>query len=257
MDPYVGSNTIAEADILTKSQAWRWREVQRMCRDAYEATAASGNPLLFHGTSAMRATRIMSDGFLMTPARTAGRGDTGVHWGAPHPVGCAAWCAEDAMEADDPPTMLMARLDDVLASGTPAPDARILLVPHDGPDPLDWRRTLAVGGALVVVGGHRVANLSVLGLGDLPLHPRAVQVRADRLAGRLASSRPGFDIPRGFAFNGRTRFAQEDDLDLAGCRLHPISDRAMRLVEGDRARAREKSDAEYERIAALCGRCRP
>lgn len=248
-----------DSDILTRPQARRWKEVVRACRTAYDATSGSGNPVVFHGTSAMRAAHIMGDGFLATKANTTVHGAVGVHWGVPHLNGCAAWCAEAAMEADDPPVMLMARLHDVLSSGTPAPDAEVVRLMDLGDVELDWRITLERGGAFVMVGGRHVRDVTALGLGDLPLHPRARQVRRERLAGGHGEGRPAFAIPQGFEFTDGTRFAPDSDVDVLGCVAYRPPDlerlRAMALAESaERARIAAR---EYDEMAAAMGLMAP
>lgn len=112
----------------------------------------------------------MEEGFRPTHIEGAGQG---VHWG------CARiarqFAEKRALWSDDPPAILAARLSDVLRSGAAVPD-----VAWDN-QAADWRQSFDELGAFAVVGGVFVDNMKLLAIPDLPIHPKALDARAERL----------------------------------------------------------------------------
>jgi hypothetical protein len=154
--------------LMTEQQQADWAALLDRLADR-QVAAPVDDPLLFHGTSQARAEAILSGGFdpgtswVSTRERSGGPGG---------PAPCVFWTNDVAMAAkfasnksgfdEGFPVILMARLSDVLASGTPVPDRNTWICDTDEDpelEPHGWRDSLETLRAIAVLGCRRVENL--------------------------------------------------------------------------------------------------
>lgn len=112
---------------------------------------------MFHGTVLDKARAIMIEGF-RCPFDIVPAERNHVYWGT----------LETAISFADRgygrPALLAARLDDVLASGTPLPMTSFdRQLEEDAPELPDWQASVAESGSLRVRGGSRVMGIILLG----------------------------------------------------------------------------------------------
>jgi hypothetical protein len=136
-------------------------ETWRTAVERAEALDRSGGAWMFHGTSMDSALDILEEGF-RCPVGVLSDERNHVYWGSLETA--LGFADRRAMLA--PPALFAARLDDVLASGTPLPmtceDRQMHGCTQDDELP-DWRASMAESGSLRIRGGRFVADLILLG----------------------------------------------------------------------------------------------
>lgn len=166
-------------ELMSDEQARHWAGLKAGIE---KLIAESGDdPWMLHGTSQSAAQSILANGFDPGTSWIEVEDEAGKHAGV---LGCVYWTrilprAENfAFRKSDResgfPVILMARLSDVVASGTPVPELSSWLIDCDEkPElkPRDWRHSLESLHAIGVLGCRRVANLRAVCVAPLDQRP--------------------------------------------------------------------------------------
>lgn len=114
------------------------------------------------------------------------------------------------------PALLAARLEDILASGTPLPQTSEDRLCEGNPELPDWQTSMVQHGALRICGGARVAEMIILGKKFVTIH---LETLREDVAGVFDPTRfaiPRFPVPMGHLRTTSTI------MDLPACLDMPI-----------------------------------
>lgn len=142
---------------------------------------SDGDPILFHGTSSLRASLILADGFdpktawvpLPMPDGTLGGVNPCVFWTPKLEIAVARAVRHGGL-SQGLPVILSARASDIAASGTPVPDYCMWEIDYQEDParlPKDWMESLKMLGAIAVLDCRRVAGLRLHAVAPLDHRP--------------------------------------------------------------------------------------
>ena len=151
--------SLSIADLLASQGPEAIAAWDRASQEASRLDATSDH-FLFHGTKLSRAKSIMTHGFCHDPNNPGSYSPyLHVYW-APlkYAINFASRCYGDR------PALMAAKLEDILASGTPLPMTAWDRQCEDEPELQTWQQSIAENGCLRLHQGVYVKNMRLLGL---------------------------------------------------------------------------------------------
>lgn len=170
---------------MDRQQTESWKSlVSRL--EAMQNSAAGS--VLFHGTSSLRASMIIRDGFDPETSRVYLPDQDGallrdspcVFWTPRLEIALDRALRHDAL-VQGLPVVLSASVSDVVASGTAVPDYCMWEIDyHEDPAflPTDWRESLDMLGSMAVLDCRRVDGLELHAVAPLEYRPTPEKYRA-------------------------------------------------------------------------------
>lgn len=170
---FVSGDKLMDGD---QSSAW-----ERLLSDLRHQENSSDDPLLFHGTSSLRASLILADGFdpetawVPLPMRDGALGGVNpcVFWTPKLEIATNRAVRHGGL-SQGLPVILSARANDMAASGKPVPDYCMWEIDYQEDParlPKDWMESLKMLGAIAVLDCRRVAGLRLHAVAPLDHRP--------------------------------------------------------------------------------------